>query len=169
MNNSFKTLISIISIVIMLVFGYLLNDNNNLKIEIKQKELVIVQLEGKITDQQTEINLLAEDNKTKQTAIASLEEKARVSALAAQEAVDRLIELANIERGISPAEGPNETDEFGGRKEKELINIKPEANAEEKQSNSAAGNKNDKKNEVINDSSSKKFINLRNDIYSRYK
>ena len=119
MNNSFKTLISIVSIIVMLVFGYLTKNNHDLKMEINKKDLVIVTLEGKVTDQETKINLLKADNETKQNAIASLEERARTSSLAAQEAVDRLIELAKIER-MSPAEGPcrmDESDKNRGRKE----------------------------------------------------
>lgn len=159
----------------MIIFGFILNDNKNLKLEIKNKELVIVQLEGKIVDQETKMLILEQDNEAKTQAIASLEEKARTSSLAAQEAVDRMIELAKIER-MSPAEGPCRMDESGknrGREENErkldeILN-EPEDSIDSSPSKTAAGRKNDNNHEVINDSSSKKFINLRNDIYSRYK
>ena len=176
LSSSFKTLISIISIIIMAVFGYLLNDNKNLQNEIqkketviKSKELVIVQLEGKIVDQETKISILSQDNESMQLAITSLEKKARDSSIAAQEAVERMLELAKIERGISaPAAGGSEEEE--NTKPVQVSKEEPaKASSSNEQEKTAAGKENSKKADVVNDSSSKKFIELRNNIYNRYK
>ena len=163
----------------MVIFGFILNDNKNLKLEIKNKELIIVQLEGKIVDQETKILVLEQDNETKTQAIASLEEKARASSLAAQEAVDRMIELAKIEKNIMPAApGPDFLEETGDMikrrinqlPKKKEESVKTSSSSEKTESNSAAEKETvNSKVDVTNDSSSKKFINLRNDIYSRYK
>ncbi len=162
----------------MVIFGFILNDNKNLKLEIKNKELIIVQLEGKIVDQETKILVLEQDNETKTQAIASLEEKARASSLAAQEAVDRMIELAKIEKNIMPAAPRPDFLEETGDMIKRRINQLPNkgesartsSSSEKTEPNSAAEKETvNSKVDVINDSSSKKFINLRNDIYSRYK
>jgi hypothetical protein len=157
----------------MIVFGYLMNDNYKMKLKVKEQDLIIVKLENKITNQQTELNLLAEDNNNKKEAIASLEERVRTSSLAAQEAVDRLIELANIERDVIPSEGPNivyrnnpVSPVSGGQVNQEETSSTIDNS---KEPNSAAGNENKKPVEVVNEPSSKKFVNLRNDIYSRYK
>ena len=157
----------------MIVFGFLLNDNHNAKIKIKDQDLIIVELKNAIVTKESEIKLLEQDNNKKQEAILALEERARITSLAAQEAVDRLIELSNIERStIMPSQGPKieELQRSAGGEQ----NNKPKEEQDgvtESSSNSAAGNDNNKSNkvEVINDSSSKKFIELRNNIYSRYK
>ena len=163
----------------MVIFGFILNDNKNLKLEIKNKELVIVQLEGKIADQETKMLILEQDNEAKTQAIASLEEKAKASSLAAQEAVDRMIELAKIEKNIAPAApGPDFLEETGDMikrrinqlPKKKEESVKTSSSSEKNKPNSAAGKETvNSKVDVTNDSSSKKFINLRNDIYSRYK
>lgn len=168
----------------MFVFGYLLNDNHKMQLKVKEQDLIIVKLEDKVTTQQTEMNLLAEDNKTKQDAILALEEKARISSLAAQEAVDRLIELANIERGVLPAGGPNAIISEDPTKDPHpsglTDNARQSTQEDVKKSNepkendsssleSAAGKEKQKTVEVVNEPSSKKFIELRNNIYSRYK
>ena len=168
----------------MFVFGYLLNDNHKMQIKVKEQDLIIVKLEDKVTTQQTEMNLLAEDNKTKQDAILALEEKARISSLAAQEAVERLIELANIERGVLPAGGPNAiisedptkdphhsrlTDNARQSTQEDVKKTNASKENDSGPSESAAGKEKQKTVEVVNEPSSKKFIELRNNIYSRYK
>ena len=149
----------------MIVFGFLLNDNYQSKIKIKEQDLTIVKLENAVITKENEIKILDQDIKQKQTVILALEEKARVNTVATQEAIDRLIELANIERGVVPSEGPidiNGQITAPSQPEEVTPHPKPES------SNSAAEKK-ENKVEIIDDSSSKKFIDLRNNIYSRYK
>jgi len=152
----------------MIVFGFLLNDNYKSKLKIKEQDLIIVKLENAVITKENEIKILDQDIKQKQTVILALEEKARVNTIATQEAIDRLIELANIERDVIPSEGPiniqhQVTQQPNEPKDEEITSPpKPES------SNSAAEKK-ENKVEIIDDSSSKKFIDLRNNIYSRYK
>ena len=163
--NSFKTLLSLISIIIMIVFGFLLNDNYKTKIKIKEQDLTIVKLENAVITKENEIKILDQDIKQKQTVILALEEKARANTVATQEAIDRLIELANIERGVVPSEGPIDIHEqITAPSQPEEVTPPPKP-----ESSNSAAEKKENKVEIIDDSSSKKFIDLRNNIYSRYK
>ena len=147
----------------MFIFGFLMNDNHKLKIKVKEQELTIAQLEQVITEKQTEINILSDDNKNKQQSITALEEKIKTSSLAAQETVERIIELSKIERDVQPNNQSSDSNEVGHPV------VGGEHNQETTTENPAAVKPNQNTAGVVNEPSSKKFIDLRNNIYSHYK
>jgi len=153
----------------MIVFGFLLNDNYKSKIKIKEQDLTIVKLENAVITKENEIKVLDQDIKQKQTVILALEEKARVNTVATQEAIDRLIELAHIERGVVPSEGPCATNTQNQSIPPRTVIDEETTNPPKPESSNSAAEKKENKVEIIDDSSSKKFIDLRNNIYSRYK
>ena len=156
---NYKVIISLLSIAVMLFCGSLMYKNNKLEKEISEKELIIVKLEGKGIDQENEIKLLAADNESKKIAIASLETKVKATSMEAQEAIERLIELSGIKPDI---ENVSDLKPAAESNEKNLMEIKKPNNSVEntnvKTEAKQTGNETDKK-----------FINLRNNIYSRYK
>lgn len=159
--STYNTLLSIFSIATVLYCGSLIVDKHKLEKNIDEQKLVIVELKDKIVGQETEIKILAEDNSQKQIAINALEEKIQVASTASQEAIDRLIELSRIKpTQIMPAGGPHEETPSSDSQESfepKPVDSKPAAEKEKK-----------KTARVIDATANKKFINLRNDIYSRY-
>ena len=171
--STYNTLVSLFSIGVVLYCGMLVGDKEDLKDKVKERELTIVKLEDKIVEQQSEIKILVEDNTAKQTAIASLEERVISTSRASQEALDRLVELAKIEMDLYPAARTNDDHDQHATTQPPSSSISTEPPKEtkvvEKQVPSTEKTDSKKKVNIVNEDTSKKFINLRNDIYSRYK
>ena len=117
---------------------------------VKDQEVQITELKGKIIDQETELGILRADKETKEQTILALEEKIKKSTLNSKQTIDNLIELYEI---ITPGSID------------EIANTTPQQKV---YSNSAAGKKEEKSTEVIDAKTSKKLIDLRNNIYRRY-
>ena len=160
--STYSTLLSIFSMAIVLYCGSLIGDKHKLKEEIHNQELTIVKLEGKVVDQESEIKILEKENESKKLVIASLKEQNQAQELASQETIDRLLELSNIQ----PAEGPINCPPA----KNETVNSDAKQPDSEKSPDPAAGKtKHDTSTGESNETYSKKFINLRNNIYSRYR
>ncbi len=128
-------------------YFYLYREKTKFELMVTKQEVQITELKGKIVDQETELNILKTDLETKEKAITALEEKNRKSALASQQTIEDLLELSNIS-------SPNNQGPINLRKE---------------EPNSAAGKEEKKDPGVVDDATSQKLINLRNNIYNRYK
>ncbi len=172
--STYNTLLSIFSIGVMLDCGLLMNDKSDLTKKIDELDLTIVKLEGKVVDQESEIRILTNDIDAKKLVIASLEERVQVASASSQEVIDRLIELSGISSTpIHPASGPIEVppEPINNRENIENRSALGETPADVKDEHKRTEEKvvNKRKLEVVDEDASKKFINLRNNIYSRFR
>ena len=151
-----------------------MNDKSDLTKKIDELDLTIVKLEGKVVDQESEIRILTNDNDAKKLVIASLEERVQVASASSQEVIDRLIELSGISSTpIHPASGPIEVppESIINRETVENQSALGETPTDIKEGQKHAEEKtvNKRKLEVVDEDASKKFINLRNSIYNRFR
>ena len=157
--SKYKIIIALILVIVIGgTFFWLYGQKKNLEITVEKQQNVIVQLEGKIVDQETELSIMQTDIDAKQQAISALEEKTKQSSLASQQTIDNLLELYSIS---VPDIDPSTTNIS-------VVDV-PTLIQKKEDTNSAAGKKEEKTtSEVVNDQTSKNFINLRNNIYRRY-
>jgi len=144
MNLKIITILIIIFLLCGLTF-FFYQKSKNLELKVQKQQIEITQLEGKVVDQETEISILKNDNKTKQNAISALETRVSECNDISKQTIDDLLELSKLDE----------------------LNFVDPRSKKDKSSNSAAGKKENP--EVLNDESSKKFIDMRNNIYDRYK
>lgn len=168
--STYNTLLSIFSIGVLLYCGSLIGDKHELENQVNEKELVIVKLEDKIVQQESEIRILSEDVNSKRVAIAALEEKIQKASDSSHETIENLIELSRIvpfTKELVQSVGPRNNEQPVEKKENDAMQ---ESIPNSGTPNPAAKKENKSKDAgVVDEAASKKFINLRNNIYNRYK